>query len=40
MRSLYGKDALVAVAKNGFGIRVDDPFDVKYRTNFHQDYSG
>ena len=30
----------IGIARNGFGIRIDDPQDVKYKTNWHQDYSG
>jgi hypothetical protein len=31
---------VIGVVNNGCGIRIDDPHDIKYKTNWHQDYSG
>ena len=32
--------AILGIARNGCGIRIDDPGDIKFKTNWHQDYSG
>lgn len=37
---MRGGDAVFGIANNGCGIRIDDPEDIKYKTNWHQDYSG
>lgn len=36
----YLRGGCIGIARNGFGIRIDDPQDIKYKTNWHQDYSG
>lgn len=40
IKQLMPQESLVAIARNGFGIRIDDPYDIKFKTNYHQDYSG
>lgn len=37
MQELRGTD-LPAVAAGGYGIRIDNPFEEKFRANWHQDY--
>lgn len=37
---LRGEGSIFGVAKNGCGIRIDNPGDIKFKTNWHQDYSG
>lgn len=39
MRQLRRSD-LVGVSRNGFGIRIDNPNEDRYRSNWHQDYPG
>ncbi len=37
MAQIRGTD-LPAIASGGYGIRIDNPFEEKYRANWHQDY--
>jgi len=40
LKALRGGDPVFGIGKNACGIRIDDPGDIKFKTNWHQDYSG